>query len=92
MATAYNDGLEDIIAARSAICRVDGEAGRLYYRIGLRYAPDSLVLEPLDRGFTVERSYEGVDDPKDVKRADDGAWHIRADRGCAAYGLRLEAS
>lgn len=21
-----------------------------------------------------------------------GAWHIRADRGCAAYGLRLEAS
>ena len=32
MATAYKDGLEDIIAARSAICRVDGEAGRLYYR------------------------------------------------------------
>ncbi len=31
-ATAYKDGLEDIIAARSAICRVDGEAGRLYYR------------------------------------------------------------
>ncbi len=52
--------------------------GRLYYRIGLRYAPDSLVLEPLDRGFTVERSYEGVDDPKDVRRADDGTWHVRA--------------
>ncbi|MGH7365389.1 MAG: citrate/2-methylcitrate synthase [Candidatus Rokuibacteriota bacterium] len=32
MATTYKDGLEDIIAARSAICRVDGEAGRLYYR------------------------------------------------------------
>jgi citrate synthase len=32
MATAYKDGLENIIAARSAICRVDGEAGRLYYR------------------------------------------------------------
>jgi citrate synthase len=32
MATAYKDGLEDVIAARSAICRVDGEAGRLYYR------------------------------------------------------------
>ena len=31
-ATAYKDGLEDVIAARSAICRVDGEAGRLYYR------------------------------------------------------------
>jgi citrate synthase len=32
MTTAYKDGLEDVIAARSAICRVDGEAGRLYYR------------------------------------------------------------
>jgi alpha-2-macroglobulin len=52
--------------------------GRLYYRIGLRYAPDSLVLEPLDRGFTVERFYEGVDDPKDVQRAEDGTWRIRA--------------
>ena len=31
-AAAYKDGLEDVIAARSAICRVDGEAGRLYYR------------------------------------------------------------
>ncbi len=26
-------------------------AGRLYYRLGLRYAPDDLVLDPLDRGF-----------------------------------------
>jgi uncharacterized protein YfaS (alpha-2-macroglobulin family) len=51
--------------------------GRLYYRIGLRYAPASLVLDPLDRGFTVERSYEGVDDPKDVTREDDGTWRIR---------------
>ncbi|HEY7654196.1 MAG TPA: citrate/2-methylcitrate synthase [Methylomirabilota bacterium] len=32
MTTTYKDGLEDVIAARSAICRVDGEAGRLYYR------------------------------------------------------------
>ena len=28
----WKDGLEDVIAARSAICRVDGAAGRLYYR------------------------------------------------------------
>jgi uncharacterized protein YfaS (alpha-2-macroglobulin family) len=52
--------------------------GRLYYRIGLRYAPAHLVLEPLDRGFTVERTYEGVDDPADVRRDDDGTWRIRA--------------
>jgi citrate synthase len=32
MTTTYKDGLEDVIAARSAICRVDGVAGRLYYR------------------------------------------------------------
>jgi citrate synthase len=28
----WKTGLEDVIAARSGICRVDGEAGRLYYR------------------------------------------------------------
>jgi citrate synthase len=32
METAWKAGLEDVVAARSAICRVDGEAGRLYYR------------------------------------------------------------
>ncbi len=28
----WKDGLEDVIAGRSAICQVDGAAGRLYYR------------------------------------------------------------
>jgi citrate synthase len=32
MNSAYKDGLEDVIAARSAICAIDGAAGRLYYR------------------------------------------------------------
>jgi len=32
MDATWKAGLEDVIAARSAICRVDGEAGRLYYR------------------------------------------------------------
>lgn len=53
-------------------------AGRLYYRLGLRYAPDDLVLDPLDRGFVVERRYEAVDDPDDVVLGDDGIWRIRA--------------
>jgi hypothetical protein len=52
--------------------------GRLYYRIGLRYAPESLTLEPLDRGFTVERAYEALDDAGDVRRDEKGAWHLRA--------------
>ena len=32
MGEGWKAGLEDVIAGRSAICRVDGEAGRLYYR------------------------------------------------------------
>ena len=35
-------------------------------------------LKPADYGFTVERSYEAVDDRTDVSRDADGAWHIKA--------------
>lgn len=56
----------------------DGDAGRMFYRLALRYAPESLDLEPADRGFVVERVYEAVDDPADVRQDDDGTWHIRA--------------
>lgn len=52
--------------------------GRLYYRLGLRYAPEDLTLEPMERGFSVERSYEAVDDPADVRRTADGTWEIKA--------------
>ena len=31
MDAGWKAGLEDVVATRSAICRVDGEAGRLYY-------------------------------------------------------------
>ena len=53
-------------------------AGRLYYRVSMNYAPNDLNLKPVDYGFTVERSYEGVDDPKDVSRDADGTWRIKA--------------
>ncbi len=53
-------------------------AGRLYYRLGLRYAPADLQLDPLDMGFTVQRTYEAVDDPADVSRDEQGRWHIKA--------------
>jgi uncharacterized protein YfaS (alpha-2-macroglobulin family) len=53
-------------------------SGRLYYRVGLRYAPSSLQLAAADQGFTVQRVYEAVDDPADVRREADGAWRIRA--------------
>jgi uncharacterized protein YfaS (alpha-2-macroglobulin family) len=52
--------------------------GRLYYRLGMRQAPAGLAIEPLDRGFEVSRTYEALDDPADLRRDDDGTWHIRA--------------
>ena len=55
----------------------DGK-GRLYYRVGMRYAPESLKLEPADYGFVVERRYEGVDSASDVTHAADGSWHVKA--------------
>jgi len=52
--------------------------GRLYYRLGLKYAPTDLHLDPLDMGFVVQRVYEAVDDPNDVWLDYDGIWHIKA--------------
>ena len=64
-------GDSDLVLAK------DG-AGRLYYRLGLRYAPADLRLDALDRGFVVDRVYEAVDDPADVTRDADGTWRIKA--------------
>jgi uncharacterized protein YfaS (alpha-2-macroglobulin family) len=44
----------------------------------MTYAPASLSLAAADHGFVVERRYEGADDAKDVTRAADGTWHIKA--------------
>ncbi len=52
--------------------------GRLYYRLGLSYAPTNLTLEPLDMGFAVQRVYEAIDDPADVSKDGNGIWHIKA--------------
>ncbi len=52
--------------------------GRLYYRVGMTYAPASLKLEPADYGFVVQREYEGVDAATDVVRQADGTWKIKA--------------
>ncbi len=65
------EGKEDLILSK------DG-AGRLYYRLGLRYAPTDLTLEPLEAGFTVQRAYEAVDSPSDVYQDERGVWHIKA--------------
>ncbi len=63
--------------AQDLVLSKDGP-GRLYYRLGLRYAPSDLNLKPLDAGFTVERAYEAIDDASDVRQDPDGTWHIKA--------------
>ena len=52
--------------------------GRLYFRIGTRYALSNLKLAAADYGFKVERKYEAIDSPSDVRRDEDGTWHIKA--------------
>lgn len=52
--------------------------GRLYYRIGMQYAPASLKLNAAEYGFTVERAYEAIDNAGDVRRDADGTWRIKA--------------
>jgi alpha-2-macroglobulin len=53
-------------------------AGRMYYRIGMNYAPESLQLKPADYGFTVTRVYEAIENANDVRREEDGTWRIKA--------------
>jgi uncharacterized protein YfaS (alpha-2-macroglobulin family) len=53
-------------------------AGKLYYRLGLRYAPTSLRLPPEEQGFSVEREYEAVEGKDTVTRLDGTRWRIKA--------------
>jgi uncharacterized protein YfaS (alpha-2-macroglobulin family) len=52
--------------------------GRLYYRIGMKYAPQDLKLPATSRGFTVERTYTPVDADSDVTRDAAGVLHVKA--------------
>ena len=62
---------------RNLIVSKEGQ-GRLYYRIGMNYAPADLNLKAADYGFTVGRTYEAIDHPGDVTRDAEGVWHIKA--------------
>lgn len=63
--------------SRNLIVAKEGP-GRLYYRLGMRYAPKSLSLGPVDRGFAIQRAYEAIDKQDDVRQNPDGSWAIRA--------------
>lgn len=71
MQTLIQSGAKDVTLGKTG-------TGRLYYRIGMKYAPRDLVLKSLDQGFTVTRRYEGVASPADVQRDKDGTWRIKA--------------
>ena len=71
MQTLIKEGAKDLIIGKTG-------PGRLYYRLGMRYAPKDLNPPPADYGFVVERKYEAVDDPKEVRRDPDGTWRITA--------------
>ncbi len=51
--------------------------GRMYYRVGITYAPKRTDLPALDAGFIVRRSYTAADHPSDVGRGSDGRWHVK---------------
>ena len=69
----------DLVAAGDTNVVLDKDGpGRLYYRLGLEYAPADLALGARDEGFVVERVYEAIDDPDDVVLGEDGTWTIRA--------------
>ncbi len=51
--------------------------GRLYYRLGLKYALKNLTPPAREAGFAVSRIYEGVDDPNDVKQIDANTWQFK---------------
>ena len=52
--------------------------GVLHYRLGLRYGIDWALSPPVDSGLMIERQFEALENPADVRRDADGTWHIRA--------------
>ncbi len=59
--------------------------GKLYYRLGLRYAPADLKLDARSQGFVASRTYEALPlagdtkpDPEAVRQLDDGSWVVKA--------------
>jgi len=69
MKTLLEDAATELILAKTG-------PGRLYYRLGLQYAPKDLKLEPEDRGFMVERTY--MPEGEGLTRREDGTWVARA--------------
>lgn len=76
---AINVPTEALLSTGNSTLTLSKEgAGRMYYRLGLTYAPANLQLDALDRGFVVNRTYEAIDNPAEVTRDAKGVWHVKA--------------
>jgi alpha-2-macroglobulin len=64
-------------AEKNILLEKDG-TGRLYYRLALNYASKNLALPAAENGFALTRTYEAVDDPKDLSKDEKGVWHVKA--------------
>ena len=60
----------------SLVVHRDGP-GRLYYRVGLKYAPADLNLAAANYGFRVRRWYEGVASDEHAVLDGDGVWRLK---------------
>ncbi|CAF2070665.1 unnamed protein product [Rotaria magnacalcarata] len=58
---------------KNLIMHKDGN-GRLYYRIGLNYAPSNLQLNAVNYGFKIERTYVAINDSTHVQKQSDDTW------------------
>ena len=51
--------------------------GRMYYRVGITYAPQRVDLPALDAGFVVRRTYTPIDSTSDVTKLPDGRLRVK---------------
>lgn len=70
--------MDAVPQATSPLVLAKSGPGRLYYRVGMKYAPQSLRLPAESRGFSLERKFRGLDDPNDVSQAENGDWTVKS--------------
>jgi len=78
MEVVMEGGDKDMIIAKEG-------KGRLYYRVGLTYAPKNLELKAASYGFKVTRRYSGPDNADHVTKTQDGKWKF-------ALGQRIKVT
>uniref|UniRef100_A0A7S1KRW4 Alpha-2-macroglobulin domain-containing protein n=1 Tax=Percolomonas cosmopolitus TaxID=63605 RepID=A0A7S1KRW4_9EUKA len=63
--------------SKNLILHKEGQ-GRMYYRLGMTYAPRDLNMPALSCGFTISRTFEGVTSKNHVQKGKNGEWIFAA--------------